>query len=275
MKRDRLKEDLLVLLQAAKGRRVLSIEEILSILEGKGRLILLILLSFPFCLPIHIPGFSTPFGLVIAFIGLRMAFSKRVWLPNALLDKNIPGRTVREIARKILHFVEKLRVFIRPRLGWIFRYRGQTVLNGLLIFVLAVLLALPLPIPFTNLSVALPVFLISIGLLERDGLTLLIGYVLSLFGILFFFFLALPFLTIDLVSVSKLDPACRDEVVFDSGPLPRVGGNHDFLRVSIQPSGPPRKCGIIGNDLVVAEGHEIEIDVRGIALDESHFFAEF
>ena len=45
---------------------------------------------------------------------------------------------------------------------------------------LAILLALPLPIPFSNLLAAIPILLISLALLEEDGAFLIAGYVAAI-----------------------------------------------------------------------------------------------
>jgi hypothetical protein len=44
--------------------------------------------AFPFCTPIPLPGFSLPFGLVIAIIGLRLALGQKPWLPRTCWTRN-------------------------------------------------------------------------------------------------------------------------------------------------------------------------------------------
>jgi hypothetical protein len=56
----------------------------------------MLLFSLPFCQPIQIPGFSTPFGILLAFIGLRIAFGHRVWFPKKLLEKKISYRVLKK-----------------------------------------------------------------------------------------------------------------------------------------------------------------------------------
>ena len=50
-------------------------------------------------------------------------------------------------------------------------------LVGLGIVLLALGLALPLPIPGSNMIFLIPLFVYSVGLLERDGVWILIGHV--------------------------------------------------------------------------------------------------
>ena len=187
MKRKNLHEDLSILLKKANRQTSFSIGEILNIFPGKGRELLLIFLSFPFCLPIQIPGLSTPFGLIIAFIGFRMAYAKRIWLPKKVMLQTISSSTVQRIAQKCLGFMKKMAPWIHPRLGWLSKHRIMHISNGLLFVLLGLFLALPLPIPLTNFLAGWAIFLLSIGLLEDDGVFILAGYLIALFIILLFY----------------------------------------------------------------------------------------
>lgn len=156
------------------------------ILSGKGRSLIIIFLSLPFCQPIQIPGLSTPFGIVIAFIGLRMAFGKRVWLPKRVLLKTISSTIIQKITKKSLRLINKMKHFIHPRLNWLCEHRAMKIINGLLIFFLGLFLAFPLPVPLTNLAAGWSIFLVSLGLLESDGIFVIAGYLVSLITIAFF-----------------------------------------------------------------------------------------
>jgi len=68
---------------------------------------------------------------------------------------------------------------VRERLGAL--TRGAALgLVGLGLLVLGLGLALPLPIPGSNLIFVVPVLMYAIGLLERDGLMMLVGHVMTL-----------------------------------------------------------------------------------------------
>jgi hypothetical protein len=62
-------------------------------------------------------------------------------------------------------------------------------LHALVMFIAAVALLLPLPIPFTNSFPAWTILLLAGGLLERDGVAIVLGYVVFLAGVLYFIFL--------------------------------------------------------------------------------------
>lgn len=180
-----LEEEILLLQQEGKDK-LLSFAKILQLLSGKGRPLILILLSLPFCQPIQIPGLSTPFGLAVAFIGLRMIFGKKIWLPRKLLEKNVPNDILTRITDKALKLIRKTKPWVHPRFLWLCHSTFSEIANGLIIITLGIFLALPLPLPLSNLTSAWSILLISLGILEDDGLLVLIGYLISLLTIVFF-----------------------------------------------------------------------------------------
>lgn len=170
----------------------IKIEKIFEVLAGNGFAALLVLFSFPFCLPIQIPGFSTPFGLILGFLGLRIAFGRHLWWPKWILEKNITANSLEKIIKKIIAVVQVIQKVIKPRLLGLVTSRMLLRLHGIVVFFLAIFLSLPLPIPFTNMLAALPILCFGLGLLEDDGLFILIAYLLtffclSLFIIILFF----------------------------------------------------------------------------------------
>ena len=184
-------EQEILLLQEKSKEGPMTIGEIFNILTGKGRALIVLLLSLPFCQPIQIPGFSTPFGLAIAFFGLRAAFGKHLWLPQALLTKSISTEILQKVTEKTLYVIRKIKPWLHPRLNWMCHSFPMRMVNGIVIFILGIVLALPLPIPLSNLTAAWSIFLIALGNLEDDGLLVLIGYIATLLTFIFFGIVAL------------------------------------------------------------------------------------
>lgn len=167
----------------------LTLGEVVVVLQGRAWTLVLILLALPFITPIPLPFLSSPFGLAIALISLRLALGQRPWLPASLLAKPLPpgffGKVLRFSAR-VLHFLEKL---LRPRLSWIADMPVLIRVHALLMLLAGLVLLLPLPVPFTNAFPAWLVLLIAGGLLERDGGAILAGYTVGAGGVAFFYFL--------------------------------------------------------------------------------------
>lgn len=181
-----LDQSLKILTEKTQEKPSLSIQEILDALSGRGRFFVLLFLSFPFCQPLQIPGMAIPFGILISLIGLRFALGKGVCLPKKLLVKRFSSKKIEKILNRFFKIMKKMKRFIHPRLKAFCGFKGQKVLNGCLFFLLGILLALPLPIPLSNLSAGWAIFLLSLGVLKDDGLLVLLGYSVTLLTCLFF-----------------------------------------------------------------------------------------
>jgi len=176
-------------LHARSGDRAVPLREVIYVLGTRAYLLLIILLALPFVQPVPLPGLSTPLGLAIVLIALRLSLGQRAWLPMRIQRAKLPagffGRVITVTAR-LLRMLEPV---LRPRwpaftaAGW----RNQ--LHALVMLVSALVLLLPLPIPFSNLLPAWAIFLTACGLLERDGLFIAFGYVAFALTVLYFVFL--------------------------------------------------------------------------------------
>ena len=62
--------------------------DVQTALKGRGVAMLLLLLALPFCL-IPVPGLSTPFGIAVLLIGIRIAFRQKPWLPKFIRQRSI------------------------------------------------------------------------------------------------------------------------------------------------------------------------------------------
>ena len=187
MEEKTLEESLAALLEKTQNSSSLSVQEICDILSEKGRLLILIFLSLPFCQPIILPGISVVFGLLIAIIGFRMIFGKHHHLPKIITKRTISSKTVEKIASKLLQVFNKLRKFIHPRWQVFCQPGFMQKTHGFVLFLLGLILSLPLPIPLSNLSAGWSIFLLGLGILERDGLFIAIGYLSFLLTLAFFF----------------------------------------------------------------------------------------
>ncbi len=169
-------KDLDVVLAIAQRSSHVSVAEVIEIFSGKTVFVILMLLSLPFCLPIQIPGLSTPFGLAIGFLSLRLIFKQKTHMPRWLLAKPIKAKTLITIISYVKKFFLFCKKFTRPRMAFLVRVVWIHKLHGVFLFLCALILSLPLPIPFTNFFVATPILCISLGYLEEDGLFIMLGY---------------------------------------------------------------------------------------------------
>lgn len=181
----KLSEELALILREFEVETV-TLREVLGLLHGRGYVLLVMLLALPFCTPVPLPGLSTPFGLIITIIGVRLALGAKPWLPARLLDTRLPPKIFAKVfafTRRIILGFERL---LRPRMLWVTGSAGLLQLHAVPIVICAAMLLLPLPIPFSNIVPAWGIMLIAGGLLERDGAFIIAGYVATLITIAFF-----------------------------------------------------------------------------------------
>lgn len=138
-----------------------------------GLLFFLSILSF-------IPGIAFFSGIVMMILGLQLLLGFRApRLPRFMSEYRLNVDYLKIMLNRTAPKIEKLEKYIKPRF-LIFTLTPFTLILGLLIICLAVLVLIPLP--FTNFLPALAILSISLGLLERDGLLILVGSALSTFA---------------------------------------------------------------------------------------------
>ena len=167
----------------------LTLGDVVTVLQGRAWTLVLILLSLPFITPVPLPFLSTPFGVAIGLISLRLALGQRPWLPKRLMEKPLPpgffGKVLK-FSAGVLRFLEKL---LRPRMSWLAETPTLVRVHAVMMLAGAVVLLLPLPVPFTNAFPAWMIVFIAGGLLERDGVAITAGYGVGAGGVAFFYFL--------------------------------------------------------------------------------------
>ena len=155
-----------------------SFETFFSHLLGKGKVLLLICM----CLPLgDLPGFCILSGAFICYLGLHMAFlNKRVLLPRFLLKTTIPSWLLRRGISLLMGLLKLMKRWTKPRLEWATQQTAIEKLNGLWITLIGFAIINTPFIPFIGYAAYFAVLLISIGILNEDGLYILLGYGMSL-----------------------------------------------------------------------------------------------
>lgn len=172
-----------------------SLRQMLALVGEQGMLLFCVLLTVPFLLPVSVPGISTPFGLLILFIGIGTTLNRVPWLPAMLMERRFAADPLKSTLHKGADLLAKLDRVIRPRLLLLTSSNTINRCNGLLIILAALLLMLPLcAIPFTNAMPAWAILLLATGMLQRDGLFVAGGYLLVSATLIWFGILAMGLL---------------------------------------------------------------------------------
>ncbi len=160
----------------------LDVGEILSAMGQAGVSFIILFLALPAITPVPGP-FGMVFGTALALISLQIIAGRQtIWLPVVLKRRRLSHSIISNIVRYALPIITWAESFMqRDRLA-VFTGSFVQMLLGIPIFVLAVIIALP--IPFGNLMPVFALIIIAVALMERDGLITLIGLVLSLLAVL-------------------------------------------------------------------------------------------
>ncbi|MGY0504058.1 exopolysaccharide biosynthesis protein [Luteimonas sp. e5] len=146
-------------------------EEVLELgrlLDGLGRrgFGVLLFLAVP---PAFFPGVAAVLGSpLVILVGLQLLLHRpRVWLPRRLAHRGPQRQLLIRFETRFAPWLTRLERWVRPRWPVLIDHPAASMFSGLLLVLLGILLALP--IPFTNIPFAALLLLFALALLERDG----------------------------------------------------------------------------------------------------------
>jgi hypothetical protein len=169
-------------LMAGFDEETVSLGAILDRLGMRGFGFLILLASLPMVIP-NLPGVSTIFGLLIVAPAIQILVGgTRVWLPARLRHRAVSSKTLIAIMTKTLPIVEKAERLVRPRWIVLTLPPVRNVIGALMV---ALGLIMALPVPGGNMPPGIACALISIGLLERDGVFVALGMLIGLVALAF------------------------------------------------------------------------------------------
>ena len=168
-----------------------TLNDIMEIVGVDSLMLLSIFLSLIFLVPISIPGVSTVFGLAIIFIGITRLFARKLWLPDSVANRKLSSEKLRDGFTRSLVWFHRLEKISHPRRMPALTSAGLvTLVNNLSFILAAVLLMAPFGfIPFSNTLPALALIFLAVGMMQRDGGSILFGYLFIIATVIYFGFL--------------------------------------------------------------------------------------
>lgn len=163
----------------------ISLKELINVMSGEGLQFMIIILIAPFLIPASIPGSSTPFGILIILLEIAYLNNKSLYIPDFIGKYEISKENVLklfDIIKKALGYVEKIS---NPR-GKLSSKKYVLKINAVVNIILAFLLFLPLPIPFTDFVPATSMLLLAVSTLEHDSYLMILGYVAAILTVIYF-----------------------------------------------------------------------------------------
>lgn len=180
-----LSETLNRTIDAIQGETV-TLRELMLTIGEQGLLLLCAIAALPFLIPVSIPGVSTVFGGAIILLAIAITMNRLPWLPNRLLDRQLSTAKLIPALRKGANFVARTDRWVRPRALTLTAGPFMRI-NGLVLTFAGLLLMAPFGfVPFSNTAPAIGILLLTIGMLQRDGLFVLLGYLGTLLTVVYF-----------------------------------------------------------------------------------------
>lgn len=164
-----------------------TLGELLRLIGEQGLLLFVMFLMTPFLLPVSIPGMSTVFSVIAILVGLGVMMNRIPWLPQRVLLRSVASASLLPALDRAIGLTSVLERFIRPRWPALTHGASLNRLNGLMIIFAAVLLLMPfVMVPFSNTFPGVAILLLAAGMVQRDGLFVVLGYAMVVVTLIYF-----------------------------------------------------------------------------------------
>lgn len=139
---------------------------------------------------IPVPGVGGAIGgPMVILVGAQLLLGMRkLWLPGFLARRGPHRSAMVRFRQRLAPWLRRLEKLVRPRMLRFLDNRLALCFTGVLLVLLGLLLALP--IPFTNYVFGVLLLLFALALLERDGALLLVAWIAGGIAIVVFGFLS-------------------------------------------------------------------------------------
>ncbi|MEL6967138.1 MAG: exopolysaccharide biosynthesis protein [Pseudomonadota bacterium] len=154
-----------------------SLFDLTATLKTRAYGVILLLMALPCCLPfVYLLPQIVALPMLILCAQLAMGRSQ-IWLPQRLGNRMLPVDGLQTTVSRAEPWMRRLEVFTKPRLTFLTEGVSLRLLGGLLMIPCASILV---PLPLTNSVPGLGVTVAAIGLIERDGVLVLLGLLIGL-----------------------------------------------------------------------------------------------
>ena len=154
-----------------------TIGALMDALGDAGLGILLIVFALPSFIPT--PGLPVGFvsGTVVALIALQVMTGRHtLWLPERLRNFSMPRDFLIKGAAYLAKPMRYFERWLKPRFS---QFTGKTARMFLALPILILAVSIVLPIPLGNQAPSIALIAFGFGLIERDGLAILVAIILS------------------------------------------------------------------------------------------------
>ena len=175
---DRLSAILQAIADAQDNDRI-SIGDLLFALRRRALGALMFIFAVPTALPMP-PGVSAIVGAPLLFLSAQLMLGMKPWLPKFITKRSLSRVDFERVVKAIAPWLAKAESIMRPRLQFMAQ-RPAVYLVGFVCLLMSIILFLP--IPLGNMLPSIAICIMALGLLERDGVWIIIGLVLAVASI--------------------------------------------------------------------------------------------
>lgn len=154
---------------------VLKLGDVFAGLGKRSFGMLLFLSTLPGFIPIPGAGGAIAGPLVVMLGSQLLLGMRKPWLPGFVARRGPHRRALVRFRDRIAPWLARLERAVRPRAAVLLDHRLASAFTGVLLILLGLLLALP--VPFTNYLFAGLLLLFALALLERDGVLMALAWV--------------------------------------------------------------------------------------------------
>lgn len=160
----------------------ISFGDLKNALHERGFGLLMVIFSMPISLPLPIPpGLTSLPAIPLLIFSIQMLMGlDSPWLPKWISNKTLKRTTLASIVETASPYLMKIEKLLKPRLSFASSRAGEKLI-GLFAAVFSV--SIMIPVPLTHMVPALGILVMSLGLLSKDGITIIIGMIIGTIGV--------------------------------------------------------------------------------------------
>lgn len=153
-----------------------TLDWVLAQLHERAFGLFLLILALPCCIP-FLYGIPQVVSLPLMFVSAQILMGRRVpWLPQKLGQRKVSTSGLQSLAQRAGPWLRRIEAISRPRLAALTQAPMDRLVGLALVLFSASILV---PLPGTNTVPGFAVVLVAMGLLQRDGVLVMLGSVLG------------------------------------------------------------------------------------------------
>jgi hypothetical protein len=152
----------------------ISVADILNAFGDRAFGALMLVFAAPNILPLP-PGTSAVLGAPLLFVTAQLMTGRTsLWMPRLICERSISRNVFSTLTSKLKPVLQRSERYLKPRLTGLLQPASERIIGAACLLLALILF---LPIPFGNIPPALAISAFALGILERDGVAALLGWV--------------------------------------------------------------------------------------------------